>query len=83
MHSTPAAAKTVSAVISAGSDRAWVSMPMKSGPVMPLAARCSTMDAAMARMWASLKLPLADVPRWPEVPNDTAWSGSEASGESA
>jgi hypothetical protein len=35
---------------------------------------------AMAAMWSSLKLPAADVPRWPDVPKLTAWSGSAGSG---
>src|SRR3954466_2561560 len=30
----------------------------------------------MARTWASVNVPLSDVPRWPEVPNETGPFGS-------
>jgi hypothetical protein len=36
---TPWAASTASAVWKAGSDRAWLSRPMNSGPSMPAALR--------------------------------------------
>ena len=55
-------------------------MPRKSGPVMPRERRCSTIAWLVARMWSSLKLPLSEEPRWPEVPKATRCPGSEGSG---
>ena len=42
------------AVVQAGWDSAWVSLPMNSGPVMPWAARYSTIAWVVAAMCASL-----------------------------
>ncbi len=78
--STPCAPNTSSAVTSAGSERAWVSIPRKSGPVIPRERRCSTRAWLVARMWSSLKLPRSEEPRWPEVPKATRCPGSCGSG---
>ena len=43
---------------------------------MPWLRRYSQMACVMARMWASVKVPLSDVPRWPLVPKLTSWFGS-------
>ena len=64
-------ASTSSADRSAGSERAWVSLPMKSGPAIPRCARYSQMAWVVARMWASLKLSRRADPRWPLVPKLT------------
>jgi len=64
----------------AGSDRTWVSRPMKSGPSVPWLARYSTMAWVVATMWASLKAASREEPRWPEVPKATFWAGSSTSG---
>jgi hypothetical protein len=77
---TPFAAKTSMAVARAGSLRAWVSMPRKSGPSMPLAERYSHTAWVTARMWSSLKLASKDEPLWPEVPKAMAQAGSSGSG---
>ena len=77
---TPLAASTSSAVVQAGSLRAWVSRARKSGPPMPAAARWSQMAWVVAAMWSSLKAPSRDEPRWPEVPNATRWPMSAGSG---
>ena len=77
---TPLAIRTSSAVIQAGSDRAWVSRPMYSGPVMPARARYSATAWEVARMCASLKVPARLLPRWPLVPKATRCSGSLGSG---
>ena len=47
---------------------------------MPRDARYSTIACVVARMWCSLKLVFSDEPRWPDVPNTTRCSGTEASG---
>ena len=78
--STPLACNTSIAVFHAGSDSAWVSLPMNSGPVVPCEARYSTIACVVAAMWASLKAVSSEEPRWPEVPNTTRWSGLPASG---
>ena len=77
---TPFAASTSSAVRSAGLETAWVSLPRKSGPAIPRAARKSAMAWVIARRWASVKLPSRGVPRWPLVPKLTRWPGSAGSG---
>ena len=77
---TSLAASTSRALTHAGSDRAWVSRPMKSGPSTPLAVRYSQMACVVATMWASLKDPSRLDPRWPDVPNTTCWAGSDGSG---
>jgi len=69
--STPAAASTSSAVCHAGSDSAWVSRPMKSGPSVPWLRRYSMIAAVIATMCASLNAPSRLEPRWPDVPNTT------------
>jgi hypothetical protein len=79
--STPLAAKTSKAVSRAGSDRAWVSFPRWRGPRIPAPARYSATAWAMARTWASLKLPASDDPRCPEVPKATRSPGVPGSGE--
>ena len=81
--STPAPASTSSAVRHAGSDRAWVSRPMNSGPLIPCDARYSTIAAVMAMMCASLNFPSKEAPRWPEVPNTTRWSTFAGSGSTS
>ena len=48
--------------------------------VDPLARRYSQMAWVMARMWASVKVPLSGVPRWPLVPKITRCVGSSKSG---
>ena len=73
-------ANTSIALASAGSDSACVSMPINSGPVIPCAWRYSQMACEMANMWLSLKLPLKEEPRWPDVPNATRCVGSDGSG---
>ena len=78
--SIPLAAKTSTAEPKAGSERAWVSMPMKRGPTKPLLFLCSATAWLTARMWASLKDPFREEPRWPEVPKETRWAGSSGSG---
>ena len=45
---TPLATSTSMAVFQAGSDRAWVSRPMYSGPVTPAFLRYSAMACVMA-----------------------------------
>ncbi len=52
-----------------------MSWPTYSGPVMALLARYSQMACVMARMWASVKVPLSEVPRWPLVPKRDALRG--------
>ena len=79
----PARAARVRSERSAGSESACVSRPMKSGPVMPCAARYSTIACVMARKCTSLKAVSRALPRCPEVPNATAWSGFETSGTSS
>ncbi len=78
--STPFATSTPSAVRVAGSDRAWVSRPMKSGPLYPRWTRYLQMASVVARMWASLKALRSDDPRWPDVPKATRCAGSDGSG---
>ena len=51
-----------------GALAAWVSLPMKTGPVIFWAWRYSQMAWVMARMWASVNVPSNGVPRWPLVP---------------
>jgi hypothetical protein len=53
---------------------------MKSGPVTPAPLRCSMMAAQIAMMCASLNVPRSDVPRCPDVPNDTRCVASPGSG---
>jgi len=77
---TPLPARTSSAVRNAGSDRACVSFPRKSGPSIPAFARCSQTAWTTARMWSSLKESERDDPRCPEVPKDTRCPGSSGSG---
>src|ERR1017187_2033874 len=77
---TPLAASTSSVVCCAGAESAWVSLPRQSGPMMPACVRYSAIAWAMARMYASLKLPLMALPRWPLVPKATRWLGSLTSG---
>ena len=60
--STPFAARTSSAVRSAGAEAACVSAPRNSGPVMPARARCSQIACVIARMCASLKAPSSGAP---------------------
>jgi hypothetical protein len=55
-------ANTSMAVANAGSERAWVSMPMKRGPVMSFDFLYSQMAWLMARIWSSLKLLLKEDP---------------------
>ncbi len=78
--STPLACSTSRAVFHAGSDSAWVSLPMNSGPVVPCEARYSTIACVVAAMWASLKAVSREEPRWPEVPKTTISSGFDGSG---
>ena len=80
---TPLAASTSSVVRSAGSESACVSLPRKSGPSMPCAARYSAVACATAARWASLKLRLSALPRWPEVPKATRCAGTAGSGASS
>ncbi len=68
---TSLAASTSSADTQAGSDNACVSRPMNSGPVVPAAARYSTMACVVARMCASLNAASRLEPRCPDVPNAT------------
>ena len=77
---TPLATSTSMAVFQAGSDRAWVSRPMYSGPVTPAFLRYSAMACVMATMWASLNEVFRDEPRCPEVPKETRCSGTFGSG---
>ena len=78
--STPWAASTSTIVRVAGSDSACVSRPRNSGPSMPAAARWRATASEIASTCASLNVQAVDVPRWPEVPNDTRWVSSEGSG---
>ncbi len=78
--STPSAASTPTATSNACSESAWVSFPTNMGPSTRRCARCSATARAMTRIWASLKVASSELPRWPEVPNDTRWAGSEGSG---
>src|SRR5262249_3700139 len=71
MATTSLAASTSSADTQAGSERPCVSRPMNNGPLVPCAARYSTMAWVIARMWASLNAPPSADPRWPDVPNAT------------
>ena len=80
MATTSLAASTSSADTQAGSDSPCVSRPMNSGPVVPCAARYSTMAWVIARMWASLNAPFSAEPRCPDVPNTTCWATSSGSG---
>src|SRR5258705_11575025 len=68
---TSLAASTSSAEAHAGSDNAWVSRPMNSGPVVPCEARYSTIAWVVARMWASLNAASRLEPRCPDVPKTT------------
>src|SRR5690625_809688 len=68
---TPLAANTSNAETQAGSDNPWVSRPRNNGPVIPAAARYSTMAWVIAQMWDWLNAPSSAEPRCPEVPNDT------------
>ena len=68
---TSLAASTSSADAHAGSESAWVSRPMKSGPVVPCSARYSTIACVVARMCASLNAASRLEPRCPDVPNTT------------
>ena len=77
---TPLATRTSSADFQAGSERAWVSRPMRSGPSTPTDERYSQMAWVVARMWASLNAVLRLDPRCPDVPNTTISSGFVASG---
>ena len=70
------------AVTKAGSDKACVSMPRKSGPSMPSLLRCTQIACVTARMWASLNEPLKADPRCPDVPNVTRCAGLAGSGRS-
>ncbi len=63
MMSVSSAAKTSTAVTNAASERAWVSIPRKSGPVMPRSLRSSQMARQMAATCPSLKLLVNDDPR--------------------
>ena len=63
MVSTPFAANTSSAVICAGADSAWVSLPIKSGPSVPCMRLYSQIAWVMARTCASVNVPFSDVPR--------------------
>ena len=59
-------------VAKAGSDSAWVSVPMNSGPSIDwLRRRYSQMACVMARMCHSLNARSNDEPRCPDVPNAT------------
>ena len=80
MATTSLAANTSSADAHAGSERAWVSRPMNSGPVVPSPARYSTMACVVASMCGSLKAASRLEPRWPDVPNTTCWATSSGSG---
>ena len=81
--STPFAARTSSALSNAGSDSAWVSMPMNSGPLIPAEERYSQIACVIASTCHSLKLRSSEVPRWPEVPNVTRSPRTLGSGRSA
>ena len=74
------AAKTSMADSVAGSDRAWLSAPRYSGPLMPSLARYSQIACDVAMMWSSLNDVDSDEPRWPDVPNATRCSGIDGSG---
>ena len=78
--STPLAASTSSALVRAGTERAWVSMPRNSGPSIVCSLRYRQMAWLMARMWDSLNDFSNAEPRCPEVPNMTRCSGTEGSG---
>ena len=80
---TPFAPSTSSAVSCAGSERACVSLPRKSGPLVPCALRYSHTAWVTARMCASLNARLSDEPRCPLVPNATRCSGTAGSGRSS
>ena len=77
---TPLPIRTSRAVSCAGPDRAWVSLPISRGPVMPCAARYSTIAWVIAAMWSSLNEVFSEEPRWPEVPKATFCPGSAGSG---
>jgi len=77
---TSLAASTSKADAHAGSDSACVSRPMNSGPVVPCAARYSTIACVVARMWASLNAVSRLEPRCPDVPKATCWSTFSGSG---
>ena len=46
--------------------------------LIPSAFRCRAIASLMARTWASVNVPLREVPRWPEVPNDDGALGFAA-----
>ncbi len=73
--SIPWALKTLIAVWNAGSDSACVSRATNSGPVMPCALRWRAIASLIAFTWASVNVPLSEVPRWPDVPNETGPDG--------
>ena len=72
----PWALNTPIAVWNAGSESACVSRATNNGPAIPSAFRCRAIASLMARTWASVNVPLSEVPRWPEVPNETGPWGS-------
>ena len=82
MTSTPLAASTSSALASAGTESACVSMPRNSGPSISCCFRYRQMAWVMARMCHSLKALSNAEPRCPEVPKATRCSGTEGSGVS-
>ena len=66
------AASTSSATRSAGRESAWVSLPIKIGPVIPWVRRYSQIACVMARMCDSVNVAFKLVPRWPLVPKLTS-----------
>ncbi|SHW22213.1 Uncharacterised protein [Mycobacteroides abscessus subsp. abscessus] len=77
------ATNTSSALVHAGSERAWVSRPMNNGPLIPCAFRYSTIAAVVATICASLKAASRLDPRCPDVPNATWWATFAGSGSIA
>ena len=63
-----------------GGRRVRILCRCKSGPEIPLPLRYSQMACVVARMCASVNVPLSGVPRWPLVPKLTSWFASARSG---
>ena len=80
MMSTPLAANTSTALTSAGSASAWVSMPTNSGPVEPGFAAVVADRLRRRQDMVFVEGVFSDDPRWPEVPKATRWVGSDGSG---
>ena len=80
---TPLAQQTLMAVISAGVERACVSLPIKSVPLNCILFLYSQIACVIAITWAWLKLFLKALPLCPDVPKETLCSSLEISGESS